>query len=175
MTAEQELRNKFLIHIGLFVAVVGVLGGATWILRGVIHERAETAVRLREQLRSTAENLRSFTQLKEAQQQAQRYEALIQRAFPERDEVLSFSKTFTAIAASHDLTSTFSIVSETKPTGSEPGRAGFTLTLTGPFDGITGFLDEVARNGYFVAFRSITVVSGEGGYKATLGGDILIR
>lgn len=175
MTANNEMRNRFLLHLGIFILSVGVLGAGILFFRWLIEKRVAEAVALRTEIQTTTKNFDALARLNGDRDKAKTYEATLQQLFPEKDQVLLFRNELKEIATARGLTSTIDITGEKLRTGSEPGKVGFVMTLTGSFENITAFVDDVFQKRYFVVFQSFGFVRQEGGYKATVNGEIFTR
>ncbi|MBI4119835.1 MAG: hypothetical protein HY456_03255 [Parcubacteria group bacterium] len=171
-----EFRNKFLLHLGIALASVGLLAVIALLFGAVIQRRVDGTIGLRNQFFNLSNNLQSLVLLRGESQQSGEYEKKFAAALPDRSQIFNFPRVMATLARQYNLTFTTSLTGEKVSTQIEPGAVVFTMSLNGDWTAIMNFLDALDDSEYIIELSSFNLTHQEGSkFKAQIDGSVFTR
>ena len=168
----KKLRQEILVAgIGfvLLFALVAFLGFAVQQRAMEIHDMRVAAVTKAEQVRITAELSR---QNKEAEPFVNR----LRNILPERDALIVFDQDLEGVADRVGLSGFgFQLRGESAAGASGVGSLDFSLALSGSFDEIVQYLNEMRELNYIIQFPGVSMEKRGNQFFAQLSGKVFLR
>ena len=102
--------------------------------------------------------------------------SVLGRVLPNKDELINFPRELEGMANKYLLDIGFSFGVESAGVESRPNSISFTMTLSGAYEDITDFLEELEEHRYIILIDSAEVRRGnDGRYSFLTGGSIYTR
>lgn len=170
-----DFRNWLLRYAGLYIGISCGLIVLIFFLGRDIGVRAAQIRSQRQELASRLRAFESLTALRSGSEEAKQFSALLEKALPEKDELIGFSKTLETFAKNNQLDFEFQFESEAPSEGTMPGSNNFIIPARGSYANFVRFLKNIEESGYFVSFSLIDLAQRDKDFEMRINGKVFSR
>jgi len=173
---DKEFKKKLFVNIGVLLAVVFVLGGGILFLRKDIKLLSDSIAQERSQVADRGNEISLLFDLRKELKEAELYFSILDNALPKRENLYVFNQEVLRLGHVNNLDRpSFSFGSEILSTDTLPGRAKFTIFVSGAYADILGFLRDLERSRYFIKIENFDMVERDNKFNAQLVGEVFFR
>lgn len=126
----------------------------------------------RQQLAARLQSIESLISLRSGSDRAAKQQAILEKALPNKDQLIGFSKELEQLAKSNQLGFGFSFESETAGTETAPGKNNFTMTLGGSYPNVIRFLKATENSKYYITLNLVEINLKEKEYQTVMKGQV---
>ena len=172
----QKFKKKFLINIGITLGIVLAMVLFLFLFRSLLRKSSEKVRASKIEINNRSNAIQRLAFLKgQFSKTASPYLNVLYSVIPPKDELINFSKELQVIAASENLTFSFSFLGENASTGEDLGSVSFSVNVTGQsIDEIFDFIEKLERFRFLIKLENFSINS-DSGFRATIGGRVFFR
>lgn len=172
----KEFRKRLFINIGILLVVTLGLGSLIWFLSRDIKYLSSSIVETRRQVAARSQEISLFFNLRENFKEAESYFSVLDNALPKRENLYLFNQEVYRLGNMNNLgRPSFSFGSETASTAASPGRAKFTIFISGSHEDILNFLKDLERSRHFINIENFDMIQRDSKLNGQLSGEVLFR
>jgi len=176
MSKTNRNESRLILHTSILLIVFIVFGIAMYFIRFEIEKLSREANETQNRIQADRKNTAALSELKKDEATARSMEANLLTRLPDKGGSVNFRASLVDLAQEKGVIATIKAVEPEVPrTGGNLGSIGIAATLTGSYDGIVAFFNDVYTKKYFVHFQSIDIVRQEDGYRANVNGTMFLK
>ncbi len=153
----QGFKKKLLTHVGIALAIIGLLALFIVLLNGDINKRVVAIQTAKDETVLRAQTIELLTGANSDLKKADALLANLQNLLPNKDQLINFPRELETTAKQYAVDVGFSFGPESVAKDNLPGSISFTMTAAGDFDNIVDFLKSVEQHKYLISLDSIDV------------------
>lgn len=178
MAGTSSFKKQWWVSFSIIFGVMAVAAAGLYYLSGDLAAQSAKIVSDRNFIAEQTALVANLARLKGDAAQATPYLTAMQKLLPTHEALIGLSQWVTAFAQANGVSATFAFQGgKTAPSASSPGSDGFSLTVSGPMDGIVSFMSDLETKapGFLLSIDSFDFVDNGSAYTISAQGNAFSR
>ena len=171
-----NFRRRLIITIGIDLGIILILGAGLWFLAKDIVSRANSIAQTRNEINSWTQAVQSLAALKQDSLRARTYLPELDIVFPDRDQLINFSRDLSELGRRYKVNVNSSLGSEERSEDKTSVRFNFGATMQGALENLADVLKELKNSRYSIGIKNLEIVREvrrpDGGFNMTINGQV---
>ena len=175
---EQNFKEQIWIGGGIIIGSLVIFGVAFYVLAGDIQHAADTITKNRNLIANQSMLINSFSDLKANAAAAAVYQSAMDKVLSTQDNLIIFPTQIDGLARKEGVEVTFSFEGDPVPAeASKVGYVNFSLSATGPLDGITAFMKDIESSAQILLSKidSFDIAQSGSNYVLSASGEVFFK
>jgi len=169
-------KNKLILELSISLIIIASLLGGIIFFKNNMENYVQKAIQAKEKLNQLSSGVILLSHLQNQYKEASIYETKLNNAIPSYYDLINFQQDLQALAASQNLTYSFSFSGETPKTTDKVGTVGFNISVySSDKEKILNFLSNLQQFRYLISLDNVSFTKETDDLKLNISGKVFYK